>query len=98
MSLSPAKAATIVCQPEATREQRATEHRYWRTGPAAAGSRWPHARDDRAKKTWFFDQILAKYGQSDWTFSPGYPLLDRIMLYEQEIEVMTGQRSEGLHH
>lgn len=26
--------------------------------------------DDRAMKTWFFDQILAKYGQPDWTFSP----------------------------
>lgn len=54
--------------------------------------------DDRAMKTWFFDQILAKYGQPDWTFSPGYPLLDRIILYEQQIEIVTGKRSEGLYH
>lgn len=54
--------------------------------------------DDRARKTWFFDQILAKYGQPDWTFSPGYPLLDRIILYEQQIEIVTGKRSEGLYH
>jgi hypothetical protein len=28
----------------------------------------------------------------------GYPLLDRIILYEQQIEVLTGKRSEGLYH
>ena len=38
--------------------------------------------DDPAKKTWFFDQILSKYGQSDWTVSAGYPLLGRIILYQ----------------
>ena len=54
--------------------------------------------DDRARKTWFFDQVLAKYGQPDWTFSPGYPRLDRIILYEQQIEIVTGKRSEGLCH
>lgn len=54
--------------------------------------------EDRARKAWFFDQILAKYGQPDWTFTPGYPLLDRIILYEQQIEIVTGKHSEGLHH
>ncbi len=54
--------------------------------------------DDRAKKAWFFDRILAKYGESDWTFTPGYPLLDRIILYEQQMEIVTGKRSEGLYH
>ena len=39
--------------------------------------------DDRARKTRFFDPILAKYGQPDWTFSRGYPLLERIILYGQ---------------
>jgi nitroimidazol reductase NimA-like FMN-containing flavoprotein (pyridoxamine 5'-phosphate oxidase superfamily) len=37
--------------------------------------RFARARDNRAKKTWFFDQILSKYGRSNWTFSAGYPLL-----------------------
>jgi hypothetical protein len=54
--------------------------------------------DDQAKKSWFFDRILAKYGESDWTFEPGYPLLDRIILYEQRMEIVTGKHSEGLHH
>ena len=54
--------------------------------------------DDRAKKTWFFDRILAKYGEPDWTFAPGYPLLDRIILYEQQMEIVTGKHSEGLYH
>jgi uncharacterized protein len=54
--------------------------------------------EDRAKKSWFFDRILAKYGQPDWTFTPGYPLLDRIILYEQQMETVTGKRSDGLYH
>lgn len=54
--------------------------------------------DDRAKKTWFFDRILAKYGEPDWTFEPGYPHLDRVILYEQRIEIVTGKHSSGLHH
>ncbi len=54
--------------------------------------------DDRSLKTWFFDRVLEKYGQPDWTFVPGYPHLDRIILYEQQIEIMTGKHSEGLYH
>lgn len=54
--------------------------------------------DDRHQKTWFFDRVLEKYGQPDWTFEPGYPHLDRIVLYEQQIEILTGKRSEGLYH
>jgi nitroimidazol reductase NimA-like FMN-containing flavoprotein (pyridoxamine 5'-phosphate oxidase superfamily) len=53
---------------------------------------------DRERKTWFFDRVLEKYGESEWTFEPGYPYLDRIVLYEQQIEVMTGKHSEGLYH
>jgi hypothetical protein len=49
-------------------------------------------------KRWFFDQILAKYGNPEWTFAPGYPLLDRIVLYEQQIEILTGKQSTGLNH
>jgi nitroimidazol reductase NimA-like FMN-containing flavoprotein (pyridoxamine 5'-phosphate oxidase superfamily) len=54
--------------------------------------------DDRERKTWFFDRVLEKYGESEWSFEPGYPYLDRIVLYEQRIEVLTGKHSAGLRH
>lgn len=54
--------------------------------------------EDTAMKTWFFDRLLEKYGDPSWSFEPGYPLLDRILLYEVRIEILTGKRSEGLYH
>ncbi len=55
--------------------------------------------EDRAKKSWFFDRLLEKYGDAGWRFDqPGYPATDRIVLYEMTIEVATGKRSEGLYH
>lgn len=54
--------------------------------------------DDRAIKTWFFDRIMAKYGAEGWTFEPGYPQLNRIILYEQKMEIVTGKHSAGLYH
>lgn len=54
--------------------------------------------DDRDVKAWFFDQVLAKYGDPAWTFRPGYPSLDRTVLYEQRIEILSGKHSEGLRH
>ena len=54
--------------------------------------------EDRDRKAWFFDRVLEKYGEPEWTFEPGYPHLDRIVLYEQQVEVMTGKHSEGLYH
>ena len=57
-----------------------------------------HGTESREKKQWFLDQLLAKYGQPDWTFEPGYPLIDRIILYEQKIEMVTGKHSSGLYH
>jgi nitroimidazol reductase NimA-like FMN-containing flavoprotein (pyridoxamine 5'-phosphate oxidase superfamily) len=53
---------------------------------------------DSSRKAWFFDRVLEKYGESDWTFEPGYPHLHRIELYEQQIELITGKHSEGLYH
>jgi uncharacterized protein len=32
-----------------------------------------HGPESREKKQWFLDQLLAKYGQPEWTFEPGYP-------------------------
>ena len=57
-----------------------------------------HMVDDEQRKAWFFDRVLEKYGEPDWTFEPGYPSLQRVVLYEQHIEVMTGKQSAGLHH
>jgi nitroimidazol reductase NimA-like FMN-containing flavoprotein (pyridoxamine 5'-phosphate oxidase superfamily) len=51
-----------------------------------------------ADKRWFFDCVLEKYGDPKWTFDPGYPQINRIILYEQTIEIMTGKRSAGLSH
>ncbi len=54
--------------------------------------------EDREQKAWFFDRLLEKYGNPEWRFEPGYPLLDRIILYKVKIQTLTGKRSEGLRH
>jgi nitroimidazol reductase NimA-like FMN-containing flavoprotein (pyridoxamine 5'-phosphate oxidase superfamily) len=54
--------------------------------------------EERDRKSWFFDRVLEKYGEPGWTFEPGYPHLDRIVLYEQQIEILTGKHSAGLYH
>jgi nitroimidazol reductase NimA-like FMN-containing flavoprotein (pyridoxamine 5'-phosphate oxidase superfamily) len=54
--------------------------------------------DNVADKTWFFDRVLEKYGEAEWQFEPGYPRLDRIVLYEQRIDILTGKHSAGLSH
>ncbi len=54
---------------------------------------------DCERKSWFLDQLLAKHGDPDWpAFEPGYPLIDRIILYELRMEIVTGKRSMGLSH
>jgi nitroimidazol reductase NimA-like FMN-containing flavoprotein (pyridoxamine 5'-phosphate oxidase superfamily) len=53
---------------------------------------------DREKKSWFLDRLLAKHWDPSWTFEPGYPLIDNIILYEQKIEILTGKLSAGLYH
>jgi nitroimidazol reductase NimA-like FMN-containing flavoprotein (pyridoxamine 5'-phosphate oxidase superfamily) len=53
---------------------------------------------EREKKAWFLDRLLEKYGEPDWTFEPGYPLIDRILLYELKMEIVTGKHSSGLSH
>lgn len=54
--------------------------------------------EEEEVKTWFFDKLLEKYDEPTWTFEPGYPVLDRIVLYEMQIELLTGKRGEGLRH
>ncbi len=57
-----------------------------------------HGPESRDKKAWFLDRLMKKYGNPEWTFEPGYPLIDQIILYEQKIEVVTGKHSNGLYH
>jgi len=57
-----------------------------------------HGPESREKKAWFLDRLLVKYGEPDWTFEPGYPLIERIILYAQKMEVVTGKHSSGLYH
>lgn len=55
--------------------------------------------DDVERKAWFFDQLIAKHGPPGHEFEkPGYPLIDRITLYELAIERLTHKRSVGLRH
>ena len=53
--------------------------------------------EDRERKAWFFDRLLEKYAP-EAVFEPGYPALDRILLYALKPDILTGKRSEGLHH
>ena len=55
-------------------------------------------RHDTEKKSWFLDRLVEKYGEPGMRFEPGYPLIDRIILYEQKIEILTGKHSPGLSH
>lgn len=56
--------------------------------------------EDEARKAWFFDRLIDKHGPPGFEGfeQPGYPLLDRITLYELEIERLTHKRSVGLRH
>ena len=54
--------------------------------------------DSLADKTWFFDRVLEKYGDPEWVFDPGYPQINRIVLYEQTIDIVTGKHSAGHSH
>jgi uncharacterized protein len=54
--------------------------------------------DYTGDKAWFFDRVLEKYGEARWVFEPGYPQLDRIVLCELTIEIMTGKHSAGHSH
>ncbi len=53
--------------------------------------------EDRERKAWFFDRLLTKYAP-EAAFEPGYPALDRILLYVLKPDILTGKRSEGLRH
>ncbi len=54
--------------------------------------------EDREKKSWFMDQMVAKYGDPSLDFKPGYPMLDRIILFRMAIEIITGKANSGMGH
>ncbi|MEK4229351.1 pyridoxamine 5'-phosphate oxidase family protein [Solibacillus sp. FSL H8-0538] len=52
-----------------------------------------------ARKEWFFDRLLEKYGNPDWKFErEGYPVLPKIELFEVQIENITGKLNDGMMH
>lgn len=52
------------------------------------------------KKTWFFDRLLERLNDDKSNDHMPYPnpMLDRIMLFEVEIDIVTGKRNVLLHH
>ncbi|MDQ0215993.1 nitroimidazol reductase NimA-like FMN-containing flavoprotein (pyridoxamine 5'-phosphate oxidase superfamily) [Oikeobacillus pervagus] len=55
--------------------------------------------EDDKKKEWFFDRLLEKYGNPEWSFEKsGYPALHKIQLFEVSIEQITGKLNEGFTH
>lgn len=51
------------------------------------------------KKAWFFDRLLERLQEPMSAYEkPGYPMLDRIILYEVALEIVTGKINTGLHH
>jgi hypothetical protein len=54
--------------------------------------------EDKERKTWFFDRMVEKYGDPSLEFKPGYPMLDKIILFRMAIEIMTGKENGGMGH
>lgn len=50
------------------------------------------------QKTWFFDQLLVRLGDSRENYAAGYTMLKQITLYEVAMEILTGKVNVGLHH
>jgi nitroimidazol reductase NimA-like FMN-containing flavoprotein (pyridoxamine 5'-phosphate oxidase superfamily) len=50
------------------------------------------------KKTWFFDRLLERSNEPQSAYEPGYPMLDRIILFEAALEIVRGKNNVGLHH
>ncbi|WP_240186113.1 pyridoxamine 5'-phosphate oxidase family protein [Lysinibacillus fusiformis] len=55
--------------------------------------------EEESKKEWFFDALLEKYGNPEWTFEKkGYPIMPKIELFEVQIEKLTGKINHGMYH
>jgi hypothetical protein len=49
-------------------------------------------------KSWFCDRLLERLGDSRANYAAGYTMLKQIILYQVEIEILTGKVNVGLHH
>src|SRR5579864_5021052 len=48
------------------------------------------------KKAWFFDRLLERLKEPMAAYEqPGYPMLDRIILFEMKLEIVTGKLNVG---
>jgi len=56
--------------------------------------------DSVEKKTWFFDRLLERLKDDKSNYEKPYPsgMLNRIILFEVEIEIVTGKRNVVLRH
>jgi uncharacterized protein len=54
--------------------------------------------NDRDRKIWFFDRMVEKYGDPSLVFKPGYPMVDRIILFRMAIEILTAKQNTGMSH
>ncbi|MDC6268884.1 pyridoxamine 5'-phosphate oxidase family protein [Lysinibacillus fusiformis] len=55
--------------------------------------------EEESRKEWFFDALLEKYGNPEWTFEKeGYPIMPKIELFEVQIEKLTGKINYGMYH
>lgn len=50
------------------------------------------------KKTWFFNRLLERLNEPQAEYEPGYPMRDRIILFEVALEFVTGKNNVGLDH
>jgi nitroimidazol reductase NimA-like FMN-containing flavoprotein (pyridoxamine 5'-phosphate oxidase superfamily) len=50
------------------------------------------------KKAWFFDRLMERLKEPLSAYETGYTALDRIILYEVTLEIVTGKLNVGLHH
>lgn len=54
--------------------------------------------EEDARKAWFFDRMVEKYGDPSLSFKPGYPMANRIILFRMAIEIITGKENAGMSH
>ena len=54
--------------------------------------------DVNRKKAWFFDRLLERMNEPKSAYEPGYPMLDQVILYEVDMEIVTGKLNIGLYH
>lgn len=50
------------------------------------------------KKAWFFDRLMERMKEPLSAYEAGYTALDRIILFEVTLEIVTGKLNVGLHH